>query len=146
MSIGQSYSGTGGSLPEPDLKHLRIAGASIAAAWFTLSRCPVSIPVEPAVYDLLAECPDGIKRIQVKTTTFGGTGGWEVNVGHKRRERNPSRHCVPYELDAIDFFFILDGDLNMYLIPAGALAGAVRVRLRAYRNYIVGAADGLMAA
>lgn len=134
----------GPSALHPSLEHLREAAPSIASAWFTLCGRPVSFPVEPAVYDLLCEFPDGIKRIQVKTTTVSGADGWQVSVGHKRREQSRSRRCVPYELGEIDVFFILDGDLNMYVIPAVALAGAVRVPLRGYGNYIVGAANGLI--
>jgi hypothetical protein len=38
---------------KPDLKHLREAGASLAATWFTLCGYNVLFPVEPAVYDLV---------------------------------------------------------------------------------------------
>ena len=37
---------------KPDLKHLRDAGRTIAAAWFTLRGASVSFPIEPAIYDL----------------------------------------------------------------------------------------------
>ncbi|MCL2581073.1 MAG: group I intron-associated PD-(D/E)XK endonuclease [Streptosporangiales bacterium] len=130
--------------PQPDLERLRTAGESIAAAWFTLSGCAVSVPVETAVYDLLAELPDGIKRVQVKTTIFNSKNGWQVNVGHKPHDGNGSRRLTPYTPDAIDLFFIFDGDLTMYLIPANALAGATRVLLRTYQHYAIGSACGFM--
>jgi hypothetical protein len=129
-------------VPEPGLEHLREAAASIAAAWFIFSGCAVSLPVEPAVYDLLAEFPDGIKRIQVKTTTYNSKNGWAVGVGHKPHA-DSRRRRAPYELSDIDLFFVIDGDLNMYLMPAIALAGAVGVLLRTYKGYIVGNASGL---
>lgn len=44
----------------------------------------------------------------------------------------------------IDLFFILDGDLTMYLIPAAVIAGRVSILLRTYEKYIVGNARGLM--
>jgi hypothetical protein len=61
----------------PHIRHLRDAGAAIAATWFLLRGCNASIPVEPALYDLLASMPDGIKRIQVKTTTYKGKAGMD---------------------------------------------------------------------
>lgn len=133
------------SCPEPSLEYLRSAGESIAAAWFTWSGCTVSLPVEPAVYDLLCELPDGIKRVQVKTTTFNGKNGWEANVGHKPHGGKGRRPHAPYEPGDIDLFFILDGEFSMYLIPAAALAGAVKVILRTYKPYIIGSARGFMA-
>lgn len=136
--------GAGYPCPEPDLERLRTAGESIATAWFVSCGCVVSVPVEPAVYDLLVELPGGIKRVQVKTTAFKSKNGWQVGVGRKPHEGNGRRPHTPYEPHDIDLFFILDGDLNMYLIPAPALAGAVRVLLRTYRLYVVGSAHGLM--
>lgn len=45
----------------------------------------------------------------------------------------------------IDLFFIMDGDLTMYLIPSRVIAGRVAILLRTYEKYIVGNAAGLMA-
>jgi hypothetical protein len=45
----------------------------------------------------------------------------------------------------IDWFFIVDGDLNMYLIPTRVIAGRVSILLRTYTKYVVGSAAGLMA-
>lgn len=136
--------GSGYPRLEPSLEYLRTAGESVAAAWFTWSGCTVSRPVEPAVYDLLCELPDGIKRVQVKTTTFNGKNGWEVNVGHKPHGGKGRRPHEPYEPGDIDLFFIIDGDFRMYLIPAAALAGTVKVLLRTYKPYVIGSARGLM--
>jgi hypothetical protein len=38
--------------------------------------------VEPTIYDLLVSMPDGIKTVQVKTTTCK-TDGWAVQVGRR---------------------------------------------------------------
>jgi hypothetical protein len=46
----------------------------------------------------------------------------------------------------IDLFFIIDGDLTMYLIPSRAIAGRLQVVLRTYKKYIVGNAAGLLGA
>ncbi len=128
----------------PHIKHLRDAGAAIAAAWFLLRGCNASIPVEPALYDLLASMPDGIKRIQVKTTTYKGKAGWMVQVGRRPYSVGNRGRLIPYDPDALDFFFILDGELTMYLIPSRVLAGRVQILLSNYSRYIVGDISSLM--
>jgi hypothetical protein len=130
-----------------DLKHLRVSAPAVAAAWFAIRGCAVSFPAEPAVYDLLVDAPGGIAKVQVKTTTFFTKYGWAVGVGHhpdthaKRRGRR-----VAYDPDVIDLFFIIDGDLTMYLIPSRAIAGRVQVLVRTYKKYMVGNASGLLGA
>jgi hypothetical protein len=89
----------------------------------------------------------GRQRVQVKTTTFFTKYGWAVGVGH-----HPDTHAkkrgrrVAYDPDVIDLFFVIDGDLTMYLIPSRAIAGRVQVLVRTYKKYIVGNAAGLLAA
>jgi hypothetical protein len=130
----------------PDLKHLREAGASIAASWFTLCGCTVLFPIEPATYDIVVSMPEGLSRIQVKTTTSSGENGWQVAVS--RRPYSPGNLAprVPYDPDLIDYFFIIDGDLTMYLIPSRVIAGRLAILLRTYTKYIVGNAGALLAA
>jgi hypothetical protein len=67
----------------PDLKNLRQAATSLAACWFSLCGFEAAIPVEPAVYDLLVSRPEGIKRVQVKTTTHNTKSGWVIQVGRR---------------------------------------------------------------
>jgi hypothetical protein len=123
---------------EPDVKHLRDAGTAIAAMWFLLCGCNASIPIEPTIYDLLASTPDGIKRVQVKTTTYKSKDGWTVVVGRRPYSVGNREPLVPYDPDLVDLFFVLDGDLTMYLIPSRVLAGRVTVLLRNYSKYVVG--------
>jgi hypothetical protein len=128
-----------------ELKSLRVAAGTLAATWFMLRGCAVSFPAEPTVYDLLADTPQGILRVQVKSTTSAGKNGWQVGVGH-----HPDTHSkkmgrlFAYSPDEIDLFFIVDGDMTMYLIPSRAIAGRVGILLRTYRKYIVGNAAGLL--
>jgi hypothetical protein len=130
----------------PDLKHLRQAGASLAAAWFTLCGCDVLFPIEPAVYDLVVAIPEGLSRVQVKTTTHYSKDGWIVTVGRRPYSIGNNLPLVPYDPDVIDYFFIIDGDMNTYLIPSRVIAGRVTLLLRAHTNYIVGNASGLLGA
>lgn len=129
----------------PDLRHLREAGTSIAAAWFALCGCSALFPVEPAAYDLVVAMPEGLSRVQVKTTTtVQGQHGWQVTVGRRPYSAGNKAARVPYDPDVIDYFFIIDGDLTMYLIPSRVIAGRVGLLLRTYKAYIVGNAGGLL--
>lgn len=130
----------------PDLAHLRDAGPAIAAAWFTMCGCSALFPIEPAIYDLVVSLPEGLRRVQVKTTTSKGTSGWQVGVSRRPHSIDKGGPRVPYDPDAIDYFFIVDGELSMYLIPSRVIAGRVAVTLGAYRKYVVGNASGLLAA
>jgi hypothetical protein len=134
------------SRPEPALANLRDAATMLAACWFSLCGFGSAIPVEPAVYDLLVAMPDGIKRVQVKTTTYYGKGGWQVVVGRRPYSEGNRKGLVPYDPELIDWFFIVDGELTMYLIPSKVIAGRVGILLRTYTRYIVGNAAGLMTA
>jgi hypothetical protein len=126
------------------LKYLRVAAGTMAAAWFTLRGCAVSFPIEPAEFDLLACTPGGISRVQVKTTTFHRKDGWIAGVGHHPDTHSKKGHLLAYDPDAIDLFFIVDGDMTMYLIPSRAIAGRVQILLRTYQKYVVGNTSGLL--
>jgi hypothetical protein len=130
---------------EPDIAHLRRAAESLAATWFILCGRNVAFPVKPDTYDLLVDMPDGPKRVQVKTTTFKSKDGWLVQIGRRPYSIGNNALLVPYDPEIIELFFIVDGDLAMYLIPSRVIAGRVQILLRTYSNYIVGNAAGLMA-
>jgi len=104
----------------------------------------VACPVEPDIYDLLVDMPDGPKRVQVKTTTFKSKDGWLVQIGRRPYSIGNNALLVPYDPEIIELFFIVDGDLAMYLIPTRVIAGRVQILLRSYSNFIVGNAAGLM--
>ena len=129
---------------KPDLRYLRNAATSIAASWFSLCGFNVAIPLEPTVYDLLVAMPDGIKRVQVKTTTRFGKDGWTAVVGRRPYSIGNRERLVPYDPELIDWFFIVDGDLVIYLIPIRVIAGRVEILLHSYTRYIVGSAAGFM--
>ena len=118
-------------IAEPALDHLR--GYNTA------------IPMEPTIYDLLVTMPEGIQRVQVKTTIHFGKAGWAVTVGRRPYSIGNSERRVPYDPELIDLFFIMDGDLNIYLIPSQVIAGRVGILLRGYQQYLAGNATGLMA-
>jgi hypothetical protein len=128
---------------KPDIKHLRDAGTSIAAMWFLLCGYNTSLPMEPTIYDLLVSMPDGIKRVQVKTTMYNNDGR-VVQVGRRPYSEGNRARLVPYDPDQVDFFFIVDGDLTMYLIPSRVIAGRVGILPGNYAEFIVGSAAFFM--
>jgi PD-(D/E)XK endonuclease len=138
--------GPAASQLEPHLTNLRFAAESLAAAWFALRSCGVAFPVVPSPYDLLISASEGIQRVQVKTTTRNTKDGWEVQVARRPYSVGNNALTVPYNPEDVDLFFIVDGDLTMYVIPMIAIAGRMRILLRTYKKYIVGNAAGLWAA
>jgi hypothetical protein len=131
---------------EAQLKYLRVAAGTLAATWLMLRGCAVSFPAEPTVYDLLADTPEGLMRVQVKTTTsHRKREGWVAGVGHHPDTHSKKKgYVLAYSPDEIDLFFIIDGDMTMYLIPSRAIAGRITLVLRTYQKYIVGNAHGLL--
>lgn len=127
----------------PRVGHLRDAGPALAASWFALCGCPVSWPLEPVVYDLIAATPGGLQRVQVKTTTRATKDGWLAQVSRRPYSIGNNAPAIPYDPDEIDVFFVVDGDLTMYVIPMTAVGGRTSILLRAYKKYIVGNAVGL---
>jgi hypothetical protein len=88
----------------------------------------------------------GVSKVQVKTTTTRAQEGGVVSVGRRPYSAGNLAPLMPYDPAIIDYFFIVDGDLNMYLIPSRVIAGRVALQLRTYKRYIVGNASGLLGA
>jgi hypothetical protein len=80
---------------QPDLANLRRAAESLAAAWFRLCGRKVAFPAEADNYDLLVDMPDGLKRVQVKTTTFKSKDGWLVQIGRRPYARETTLCWFP---------------------------------------------------
>ncbi|TMR96912.1 group I intron-associated PD-(D/E)XK endonuclease [Nonomuraea basaltis] len=127
--------------PEPaHLQHLREAALTIAASWFTLRGFAPSIPLDTRPYDLLVDMRGPVHRVQVKTC-MAGSG--DVTIAY-RLAGTTKGALVPYRASDVDQFFILDGDLAIYLIPIAAVEGRLRISLRKYRRYCVGSARSLI--
>ena len=115
--------------PSVDMSRLRRAGPMLAAAWFTLAGWDVSWPLEPSRFDLVVSSHAGTRRIQVKTTTARAARTWKVYLSTSGKGRRT------YGPDEIDDFFVIDGDLDFYLIPAVVVAGVQAVHLSAYLGF-----------
>ena len=113
----------------PSIAHLDRAGPLLAASWYTLCGRDISWPLEPSRYDLLVCTDEGIRRVQVKTTTVPTGDTWKVYLSTSHRERRT------YDPDEIDDFFIIDGDLMCYLIPVAAVGGLHAIHLAGYAQY-----------
>ncbi|SNU00866.1 hypothetical protein SAMN06298212_10484 [Ruaniaceae bacterium KH17] len=126
--------------PEPKLEYLRRAGGVMAATWFILCGRQISWPLEPCRFDLIVHDDLEMRRVQVKTTTRKSGSSWLAEITTSGRIK------VPYDPDEIDDFFIIDGDLNFYLIPIEAVGGFGALQLNAYRQYRLPRLHGLFAA
>jgi hypothetical protein len=127
------------------LEMLRAAAPAIAMAWFVMRGCPVALPVEPQVYDLLVTMEKGIQRVQVKSCTQRDSKGrWTVGIGWRPYVLDKTAGKVPYDPDSLDLFFIVLGDGSIYLIPTPALAGRTQIYAHNYTPYRVGDASSLL--
>lgn len=124
-----------------DPENLHRTGSSLAAAWFALCGCDVSWPLEPSRYDLVVCIGGQIRRVQVKTTISRVGSTWQVFLSTSGRERRT------YSPDEIDDFFVITGDLSIYLIPLAVVGGLHAISLSSCAEYRVsqhGVGHGLM--
>jgi hypothetical protein len=91
-------------------------------------------PLEPCRYDLVVYDAVGFQRIQVKTATYQNAGGYVASLSNSRRAGR-----TVYDVDEIDSFFVIDADLNAYLIPFANVSGYWQIALRNYHDYLVAA-------
>lgn len=117
--------------PQPALTNLPRAGTHLAAAWFALCGAEVSWPLEPCRYDLLVWRDHAAQRVQVKTTTLRVNRSWKVRLA------TSGAQLVTYDPDEIDQFFIVDGDLRLYLIPVDVVGGLKAIHLAKYEQFAV---------
>ena len=81
-------------------------------------------------------------RVQVKTTTQGSGPTAVVALANSRKG---GEHVV-YTPGEIDDFFVIDADLNGYVIPYEVVAGYRAINLNRYRRFIVARNGSMLAA
>ena len=54
---------------------------------------------------------------------------WTAWISKTGKER------TTYDPDEIDYFFVIDGDFDYYLIPAEVVGGLTAILLSAYQDY-----------
>lgn len=115
--------------------HLRAAAIGDAVSWFLRRGYVPSLPVEPARYDLVVESDDGLKKVQVKSTTCRRAGTWFVRIWRMEYASGNDLNCngrrgrTAYLPGEIDLFFVLTGDGSKFLIPVEATAGQTTLSL-----------------
>ncbi|UTX53749.1 group I intron-associated PD-(D/E)XK endonuclease [Leucobacter aridicollis] len=115
----------------PSIANLDRAGALLAASWFALCGHDVSWPLEPSRYDLLVSRGDGIRKVQVKTTTVRVGETWKVYLSTSRMMRKT------YSPDEIDEFFVVTAEFECYLIPLAEVGGLHAIHLSGYDRFRV---------
>ena len=102
-----------------DLKLLRVRLPPIAAAWFAMRGCAVSFPDRAHRVRPVVSMPEVSGESRSRRRRSSTKDGWAVGVGHHPiLMLEKGGHRVAYDPDVIDLFFIIDGDLTMYLIPS----------------------------
>jgi hypothetical protein len=125
----------------PSRSMLRLAAEPFAVAWFTMRGMPVALPAQPCPYDLLVTFQEGVRRVQVKTSTSWGYGSWVVQIGWRPYVLDKTASRIPYDPDSLDYFFVIDGDGAIYLIPSQVVGGVTAISVGAYQDYFVGQAS-----
>jgi len=74
-------------------EHLRRAAPTIAMTWFMIHGCAPLLPVEPEPYDLIVATPEGLQRVQVKSTTHKNQAG----TGWSRSATVQAANVIPKE-------------------------------------------------
>jgi hypothetical protein len=67
-----------------------------------------------------------------------------VRIGHCPDGSPKAADLICYTAEEVDSFFVVDGDLRLYLIPAAAIAGKTTLSLRGFSEFVVGDASSLM--
>jgi PD-(D/E)XK endonuclease len=138
---GQAWGSTPvDALPVPftrpfDPAQLHRMGTAVATAWFAGRGYVVSVPTEPACYDLVVESDTSLQRVQVKTSRGGQVGITKTQYGTGTSPSTGKYGQRPYRADEIDFFFIFTATGTMYLIPIAAVEGKSVLALTRYRRY-----------
>ncbi len=96
-------------------------------------------------YDLVVTFPSGMKRVQVKSSTFRGRhGSWHVGIGKRPYVLDKSASRTAYDPNELDYFFVIDGLGHMYLVPIAAVAGRTTMSVGGYQKYLVGDCSSLL--
>ncbi len=67
-----------------------------------------------------------------------------MTIGQRPYALDKTAGRTAYDPDSLDFFFIIDGDYLIYLIPSAVVAGRLAINVGAYRSFLVGDASSLL--
>ena len=109
------------NLEQKNTKKQGDVGLGVAIGFFASQGHTVCIPLTDSQdYDLIIETTDGLKKIQVKTTRCKNVHGlFQVELRTKGGMRgNIVKH---FNVNSVDFIFIITEELSKYLIPTAEL-------------------------
>lgn len=115
----------------------------MAIAWFASRGHTVCIPLtDSQAYDLVVDMGDGLKKVQVKTSTFEKKGVFQVNLRTMGGNRTGTGKTKRFDKEAVDFLFVVAGDGRQYLIPCDRLRGTSAIALGPYYDEFSGGSPG----
>ena len=105
-------------------------GERSAMLWFGSQGAGVFVPVfHCRDFDLVVDHGDGLRRIQVKSSTCFRNKRWEVAVCTRGGNRSWSGLVKRLDPTAYDELFVLVGDGRRWLIPSHEVVGRCAIRL-----------------
>lgn len=115
-----------GVIFKKDETQLRIAAEHFARFFFILNGFSILVPEVEASYDLVVDMEGGLQKIQVKSSTARKSHNYEFTLRRTRNNSNSIRRTL-YSSKECDWFFLLNLDLNAWLIPYHLLEKKGRV-------------------
>jgi hypothetical protein len=105
-------------------------GEMSAIYWCASKDAAVLVPLGHCRdYDLAADFGDGLKRIQVKTSSLSRNGRWEIAVCTRGGNRSWSGRVKYLEPSSYDYLFVHVGDGRRWFIPSAAVEARSGLRL-----------------
>jgi hypothetical protein len=93
-------------------------GLGAAISWFLSQGYHVSVPVaEIQRYDLVVGDDDGLKRVEVKTTTHKKRGKYVVVIRTCGGNQSWNGIVKKFDPDEVELLFVLTDDGSQYVIP-----------------------------
>lgn len=105
-----------------DETQLRLAAEHFAKFFFILNGFNVLVSEVGAPYDLIVDMEGGLQKVQVKSSMAKTGGKYIFNLKRTRNNSSSSRRTA-YSSKECDWFFLLDVNLNAWLIPFSLLSG-----------------------
>ena len=119
-----------------------LIGLTDALAWFGSQGWDVCIPIiDNQPYDLVVDDGTGLKKVQVKTTTYRAPSG-AFSVKLCTAGGNQSFHTKQdFDPNSCDLLYVLTDDGNRYLVPTVVITARTSLRLGSQMaSYRVGSA------
>lgn len=105
-------------------------GELSAAGWFVEQGARIALPFGHSPdWDLVAEFPSRLVRVQVKTSGCHRKGRWEVAICTRGGNQSWSGVVKRFSSDRCDYLFVHVGDGRRWLIPSDQVEGGTGVLL-----------------